>query len=66
MNDSLYEWNVKIQRVDPDSPLATDLNQLREREGKGHILLSFMFKVIYRKFLVLKGNYHEKKGLEGV
>lgn len=44
VNDSLYEWNVKIQRVDPDSPLATDLNQLREREGKGHILLSFMFK----------------------
>ena len=45
VNDSLYEWNVKIQRVDPDSPLATDLNLLREREGKDHILLSFMFKV---------------------
>lgn len=44
VNDSLYEWNVKIQRVDPDSPLANDLIQLREREGKGHILLSFMFK----------------------
>jgi len=44
VNDSLYEWNVKIQRVDPDSPLATDLNLLREREGKDHILLSFMFK----------------------
>jgi ubiquitin-conjugating enzyme E2 Q len=47
VNDSLYEWNVKIQRVDPDSPLATDLNLLREREGKDHILLSFMFKVRY-------------------
>ena len=45
MNDSLYEWNVKIQRVDPDSPLANDLVLLREREGKDHILLSFMFKV---------------------
>ena len=44
MNDSLYEWNVKIGRVDPDSPLATDLTTLREREGKDHILLSFMFK----------------------
>ena len=44
VNDSLYEWNVKIGRVDPDSPLATDLTTLREREGKDHILLSFMFK----------------------
>ena len=45
MNDSLYEWNVKIQRVDPDSPLANDLIALREGEGRDHILLSFMFKV---------------------
>ena len=45
MNDSLYEWNVKMSRVDPDSLLATDLATLKEREGKDHILLSFMFKV---------------------
>lgn len=45
MNDSLYEWNVKIMRVDPDSPLAEDLRKLKEREGKDHILLSFIFKV---------------------
>ena len=44
MNDSLYEWNVKICRVDSDSPLSADLVQLKEREGKDHILLSFMFK----------------------
>jgi len=44
VNDSLYEWNVKICRVDSDSPLAGDLRQLKEREGKDHILLSFMFK----------------------
>jgi len=44
VNDSLYEWNVKICRVDGDSPLAADLAQLKEREGKDHILLSFMFK----------------------
>jgi len=44
VNDSLYEWNVKMSRVDPDSPLATDLATLKEREGKDHILLSFMFK----------------------
>ena len=46
MNDSLYEWNVKMSRVDPDSLLATDLATLKEREGKDHILLSFMFKVV--------------------
>ena len=45
VNDSLYEWNVKIMRVDPDSPLADDLKKLKEREGKDHILMSFMFKV---------------------
>ena len=50
VNDSLYEWNVKIMRVDPDSPLAEDLKKLKEREGKDHILLSFTFKVIYLKF----------------
>lgn len=44
VNDSLYEWNVKICRVDSDSPLADDLKKLKEREGKDHILLSFMFK----------------------
>ncbi|TRY66998.1 hypothetical protein TCAL_09694 [Tigriopus californicus] len=44
VNDSLYEWNVKIMRVDPDSPLADDLRKLKEKEGKDHILLSFMFK----------------------
>jgi len=44
VNDSLYEWNVKICRVDSDSPLSADLVQLKEREGKDHILLSFMFK----------------------
>ena len=45
VNDSLYEWNVKIMRVDPDSPLAEDLKKLKEKEGKDHILMSFMFKV---------------------
>ena len=34
-----------MSRVDPDSLLATDLATLKEREGKDHILLSFMFKV---------------------
>ena len=50
VNDSLYEWNVKIMRVDPDSPLAEDLKKLKEREGKDHILLSFTFKVRFHEF----------------
>ena len=45
MNDSLYECNDKIMRVDPDSPLAEDMKKLKDREGKDHILLSFIFKV---------------------
>ena len=45
MNDSLYEWNVKIMHVDPESPLAEDLKKLKDREGKDHVLLSFIFKV---------------------
>ena len=53
VNDSLYEWNVKIMRVDPDSPLAEDLKKLKEREGKDHILLSFTFKV-HPKHTMLK------------
>ena len=52
MNDSLYEWNVKIMRVDPDSPLAEDLKKLKEKEGKDHILMSFMFKVNFNSFQV--------------
>ena len=32
-------------KVDSESPLAEDLKKLAEREGKDHILLSFMFKV---------------------
>ena len=50
MNDSLYEWNVKILKVDSESPLAEDLKKLSEKEGKAaHILLSFMFKVRMKK-----------------
>lgn len=47
INDSLYEWNVKMFRFDPDSPLHTDLMQLKEKEGKDHILLNILFKETY-------------------
>lgn len=47
INDSLYEWNVKMFRVDPDSPLHNDLMLLKEKEGKDHILLNILFKETY-------------------
>jgi len=47
VNDSLYEWQIKIQIVDSDSPLANDLQLLKEKEGKDHILLNILFKETY-------------------
>lgn len=47
VDDSLYEWNVKLMIVDPDSKLAEDLAQLREKEGKDYILLNLLFKENY-------------------
>uniref|UniRef100_A0AAZ3Q5Z5 E2 ubiquitin-conjugating enzyme n=1 Tax=Oncorhynchus tshawytscha TaxID=74940 RepID=A0AAZ3Q5Z5_ONCTS len=44
VNDSLYEWHVKIRTVDPDSPLHSDLQVLKEKEGVDYILLSFSYK----------------------
>ena len=45
VNDSLYEWNVRLKGVDKDSPLYNDLITLKEREGKDYILLNVTFKV---------------------
>ncbi|RWS08460.1 ubiquitin-conjugating enzyme-like protein [Dinothrombium tinctorium] len=47
INDSLYEWNVKLLVVDPDSPLHNDLLLLKEKEGKDYILMNFLFKETY-------------------
>ncbi|MBN3287517.1 UB2Q2 enzyme, partial [Polyodon spathula] len=55
VNDSLYEWHVKLRtdlrrsmiailRVDPDSPLHSDLQVLKEKEGMDYILLNFSYK----------------------
>ncbi|XP_069909353.1 ubiquitin-conjugating enzyme E2 Q2 isoform X3 [Oryctolagus cuniculus] len=44
INDSLYDWHVKLQKVDPDSPLHSDLQILKEKEGIEYILLNFSFK----------------------
>jgi ubiquitin-conjugating enzyme E2 Q len=42
--DNLYEWNVKLRKVDPDSPLAADLRQLEKTHSQDHLLFHFVFK----------------------
>ncbi|GFO50400.1 ubiquitin-conjugating enzyme e2 q1 [Plakobranchus ocellatus] len=44
VNDSLYEWNIRLKKVDKESALYTDMQNLKEKEGKDHILLNFTFK----------------------
>lgn len=34
-----------VSRVDPDSPLHSDLQVLKEKEGMDYILLNFSYKV---------------------
>lgn len=36
---------VCLSRVDPDSPLHSDLQVLKEKEGVDYILLNFSYKV---------------------
>ncbi|CAH1374077.1 hypothetical protein MTP99_015451 [Tenebrio molitor] len=47
VNESLYEWNIRLMAVDPDSPLSHDLQMLKEKEGKDAILLNMLFKDTY-------------------
>lgn len=44
VNDCLYEWNVRLKKVDKDSALYTDMQVFKEKEGKDHLLLNFTFK----------------------
>ncbi|BFZ01641.1 hypothetical protein BsWGS_04675 [Bradybaena similaris] len=44
VNDSLYEWNVKLMKVDTDSDLYKDMQVLKQKGGKDHILLNITFK----------------------
>lgn len=53
VNDSLYEWNIRLMCVDPDSPLHSDLILLKEKEGKDSILLNMLFKVFCYKAVVI-------------
>lgn len=45
-------------RVDPDSPLHSDLQVLKEKEGMDYILLNFSYKVskIYLTFFWITAN----------
>ena len=43
VNDNLYEWQIKIFKVDSDSNLAADLGRLKENNGQDYVLLSFTF-----------------------
>ncbi|XP_034658126.1 ubiquitin-conjugating enzyme E2 Q2-like [Drosophila subobscura] len=47
VNDSLYEWNVRIKRVDPDSTLHQDLLKLKESGDEGIVLLRINFSDKY-------------------
>lgn len=47
VNDSLYDWHIKMHTVDNDSPLYADIQQLKEKEGKDHLLLNMTFKENY-------------------
>jgi ubiquitin-conjugating enzyme E2 Q len=47
VNDSIYEWNIRLFSVDPDSPLHNDLLMLKEKEDKDNILLNIIFKETY-------------------
>jgi ubiquitin-conjugating enzyme E2 Q len=56
VNDSLYEWNIRLMSVDPDSPLHNDLVLLKEKEGKDSILLNMTFKVILFDWVIITFN----------
>ncbi|XP_070175552.1 ubiquitin-conjugating enzyme E2 Q1-like isoform X2 [Littorina saxatilis] len=44
VNDCLYDWNVRLKKVDEDSQLYQDMQSFKEKEGRDFILLNFTFK----------------------
>jgi len=42
--DNLYEWNVKLFKVDPDSQLAVDMKQMEQTTKQNFLLFHFIFK----------------------
>lgn len=47
VEENLYNWDVKLMVVDPDSPLHADLQLLKEREKRDYIQLNLTFKENY-------------------
>ena len=45
-------------RVDPDSPLHSDLQVLKEKEGMDYILLNFSYKVSTFDFALIQVKHH--------
>lgn len=50
--------NLLTNRVDPDSPLHSDLQVLKEKEGMDYILLNFSYKVSETDFALMKMQHH--------
>lgn len=44
LKDSLYEWHVKLKKVDPDSCLAADMVTMMRHEKQDYLLFHFVFK----------------------
>ena len=42
-DENLYEWNVKLFKVDPDSLLATDMQTLAQEHKQDHLKFHFVF-----------------------
>jgi ubiquitin-conjugating enzyme E2 Q len=42
--DNLYEWHVKLFKVDSDSQLATDMKQFEQTTKQNYLLFHFLFK----------------------
>lgn len=51
--------NLITNRVDPDSPLHSDLQVLKEKEGMDYILLNFSYKVSKTDFALMKMKHME-------
>ncbi|KAI2808129.1 ubiquitin-conjugating enzyme [Blomia tropicalis] len=47
VNDNLYEWNVRLMVVDPDSQLHSDMLIMKEKDGRDYIMLNVLFKDSY-------------------
>ncbi|CAJ0944534.1 unnamed protein product, partial [Mesorhabditis belari] len=42
-DESLYQWYVKLHKVDPDSMLHSDMQNLAQEQKQDHLLFEFIF-----------------------